>query len=101
MSISHVLNTAGDKPAVCVASLIVELRPNGAKTRGVDLVGLPVFRADETLASQLLKNEKRAVRQKKTFAGVAIDSGDAALVIVHMDDATAFREDVERPLLWP
>ncbi len=44
---------------------------------------------------------KSAVRQKKAFAGVAIDYGDATLVIAPVHDAAAFREDVKSPLLWP
>jgi len=74
--------------------LIVELRANCAKAGSVDLVGLPILRTDKALASQLLKDVERAVRQQEAIAGIAIDRGNVAGLIAAVHNTTALGEDV-------
>ena len=65
----------------------------------VDPVRPAVQGGDEALGLQLLEHRQGAVAEDETFAGIAIDVGNAAGSIAVMFDMAAFGEDVQRPLL--
>lgn len=78
---------------------MVELRAHGFNAKARSAIGLAAPRLDEAPLPEALKDAECAVRQHMSFAGVAGDAADLAVLAAFMVDCPAKGEFMQHALL--